>query len=317
MNFAEDVLRARQRIEPYVQWTPLEASPALSAEIRGTVWLKLESRQRTGSFKLRGAMSKLLSLPDEERDAGVVAASTGNHGLAVACGASDLGCPSYVFAPAGASRAKLDAIRRHGAEVRIEGGDCVESELAARRFSDETGRTYVSPYNDPDVIAGQGTIGYELDRDLERLDAVVLSVGGGGLASGVGGYLRAVRPGIRVIGCSPSRSAVMHASLEAGRIVELPSEPTLSEATAGGVEPGAITFDLCRDAIDDFVLVDEEEIADAMRWAVRAHNAVVEGAAGVAIAGLRRVAPSLAGAHVAVVVCGSNVDPAVLERVLG
>jgi len=315
VDLRAEVVAAHGRIAPYVRETPVEESPHLGGGV-SRVHLKLENLQRTGSFKLRGAMNKLLALDEGTRARGVVAASTGNHGAAVAWGAAALGCPALVFAPRGAPSAKLDGVRAYGAEVRLVGDDCLQAEAAARAHARASGATYVSPYNDALVVAGQGTLALELARQLERLDAVFVAVGGGGLIAGVGGYLKAVAPGVEVVACSPRNSAVMHASLAAGRILDLPSEPTLSDGTAGGVEAASITFELCRAVIDDFVLVDEDAIAAAVRTVVARHHTLIEGSAGVAVAAFLARRERYAGKDVAVVLCGANVDPRVLKDLL-
>jgi threonine dehydratase len=261
-------------------------------------------------------MNKLLTLTPEERARGVVAASTGNHGAAVADGTSVLGIQGTIFVPEDASPTKVATIRSFGTEVRLEGADCVVAELRARRYAETTGRVYVSPYNDPVVVAGQGTVGLELANQLESVDAVLVALGGGGLIAGLGGFLKSIVPEVEVIACSPEKSAVMHASIEAGRILELDSEPTLSDGTAGGVEPGAITFELCRTIVDRYVLVSEDEIAAAMRLIIDRHHMLIEGAAGVPVAALLKEKASFAGKRVAVVLCGANISPEILCRVL-
>jgi len=311
MDVLSKARAARERIASHIVRTPLERSPFLERAGACRVHLKLENRQRTGSFKLRGAMARLTELSAAERERGVVAASTGNHGAAVAHGAAELGIPAVVFAPRSASAAKLETVRALGAEVRLAGEDCVKAELAARAHAVERAGVYVSPYNDPAVIAGQGTLGLELADELERIDAVFLSVGGGGLAAGVGGALRALRPEIEVIGCSPANDAAMAASVAAGRIVSPVARPTLSDATAGGLEPEAITFALCRELVREFVLVDEQAIAEAMRVVEEHHGMRVEGAAGVAVAAflshVERRGERWRGKDVVIVVCGGNV----------
>ena len=176
--------------------------------------------------------------------------------------------------------------------------------------------TYISPYNDPDVIAGQGTVGLELEEQLPQLDAVLVALGGGGLISGLGGYLKAARAELEVVACSPERSPVMHASLEAGRIVEMESGATLSDGTAGGVELGAITFELCREIVDASFLVNERQIAEAVRLVVSRHHTLIEGAAGVAVAGYLANRERFAGMQVAIVLCGANIDTRVLKELL-
>ncbi|TDJ68604.1 MAG: threonine/serine dehydratase [Planctomycetota bacterium] len=315
MDVRAEVLAAEVRIAGHVRRTPVESSHFLGAAGKCHAYLKLENFQRTGSFKFRGAMNKLLALAPAERKAGIVAASTGNHGVAVACAADLLGVPAVIFAPETARSTKLEAVRDYGAEVRQVGDDCLVTESAARAHARDESMTF-SPYNDPEVIAGQGTIGRELEQQLENVDTLFVAVGGGGFVSGIGGYLKAVGRDVRVVACSPRRSAVMHDSLAAGQILDLPSEPTLSDGTAGGVEEGAITFDLCRDVIDDFVLVDEDEIADAVRSIVVHHHMLVEGAAGVAVAAFQKEREGLEGQDVVVVLCGANMDVETLKGLL-
>ncbi|RMH01558.1 MAG: pyridoxal-phosphate dependent enzyme [Planctomycetota bacterium] len=299
-----------------VRRTELVAGGWLSAVAGAEVRLKLECRQRTGSFKIRGACRRLLALDPVRRRRGVVCASTGNHGAAVACAGLELEVPVTVFVPAGAEPAKLARIRRLGAGVEIRGRDCVEAEAAARAEAAATGRTYVSPYNDPLVVAGQGTVGLEVVESWPEVEEVYVAVGGGGLAAGVAAAVKDKRPDLRVVGCSPSASAVMAASVRAGRILDLPSAPTLSDGTAGGLEPGAITFPLCRELIDDWIEVEEAEIAAAVLGLLERERILVEGAAGVAAAGLRRAAAGRSVGRAAVILCGGNLPRPVLRGLL-
>lgn len=316
MDYRRLVEAARKRIAGHVRTTPVELSDLLTGHGDGTVWLKLENQQLTGSFKLRGATNKILSLDEEARRRGVVAASSGNHGAAVACAAAAAGCSALAYVAEGVPASKLAAIRSWGAEVRTHGNDALDAELEARRHAAEAGSTYISPYNDPEVIAGQGTVGAEMAEQLPGLDAIFVAMGGGGLISGAGGYLKSLRPELQVIACSPSSSPVMHASLEAGRIVELDSRPTLSDGTAGGVEPGAITFALCREIVDDSVVVSEDEIREAVRLIVGRHHTLIEGAAGVAVAGYLANRERFAERNVVIVLCGANIDTATLKTLL-
>lgn len=317
MDLTAAVLEAERRIRPHVRETPLVSSADLGAAAGVPVHCKLENLQHTGSFKVRGALNKLLGLAPAERERGVVAASTGNHGAAVAFGAKRLGIPAIVFVPETAASTKLDAIRGLGAVVRFHGTDGRETEVHARAFAASHGMTYVSPYNDPAVVAGQGTIGVELAQQAHRIDVIYVALGGGGLVSGIAAYLRSVWPQVRVVACSPANSPVMAESVKAGRILELESQPTLSDGTAGGVERDAITFDLCRRLVDEYVLVSETEIAAAMRRYMGAHEQVIEGAAGVAIAGMLRGGTHGSDEEIVVVMCGGNVSPEVLQAVLG
>ncbi len=199
-------------------------------------------------------------------------------------------------------------LRRYDVALVFHGTDGVEAERQARRVSEQEGRVYVSPYNDPHVIAGQGTIAVEVLKQLDGVDCVMASVGGGGLIAGIGGYLKTARPGVEVIGCLPMNSRVMYESIQAGEIVERPSLPTLSDGTAGGIEAGAITFDLCRQYVDDWVLVEEKAIGQAMKLIFEQHRLVVEGAAGVTVAAFLQIKKRLAGKTVALVLCGGNID---------
>jgi len=297
---------AETRIRPLLRETPLEPSPLLSELAVADVYVKLENLQPTGSFKVRGALNKLYSLAPEERQAGVVAASTGNHGAAVAYGLHLLGIPGIVFVPENAAPAKVAKIRDLGADVRFFGDEGGATETHARAFAAEHGMTYVSPYNDWEVVGGQGTIGAEIARQLPGIEAVVASLGGGGLIGGIAGYLKALKPGLTVIAASARNSKAMMESVRVGRVVETVHLPTLSDGTAGGIEQGTITFELCRELVDEFVDVDEEAIAEGTRLFFESHRATVEGAAGVAVAGLLAAKRRLAGRKVAVVICGAN-----------
>lgn len=308
---------AARRIRPYVRETPIEYSLPLSQQLGCDVALKCEHLQHTGSFKLRGAMAKISRLSSAQASAGIVAASSGNHGAAVAYGLRALKLHGVVFVPNQASATKVDAMRRYGVEVRHVGDDGLDTELAARAYADEHGMTYISPYNDLDVIAGQGTLAIELLRQTPAVDVVYIAVGGGGLISGVASYLkaRAPRP-IQIVGCLPERSPAMAAAVQAGQIIEVPTRATLSDGTAGGIEAGSVTFPLCQQLVDRWVLVPEPQIAAAVRLMVDAHHQIVEGAAGVALAALIADAPVDRGAHPAVVLCGANISTDTLRAIL-
>lgn len=252
----------------------------------------------------------------EQRDAGCVAASSGNHGAAVAYAMAKLETKGIIFVPEGTSTTKVDAIKRAGGEVRFFGTDGLDTEIHAREYAAENGMNYLSPYNDEAVIAGQGSCGVEIARQLSRVDAIFVAVGGGGLISGVGSFLKSVNPPMSVIACQPAASAVMTESVKAGEILEMASEPTLSDGTAGGIEAGAITFELCRSVADDFVVVSEGEIAEAMREFIDSHHMLPEGAAGVALAGLKRRADQYQRRNVVAIICGGNISRETLKRVI-
>ncbi|MBO0798259.1 MAG: pyridoxal-phosphate dependent enzyme, partial [Blastocatellia bacterium] len=236
-EISQETIRAEQRIRPYIKETPLEYSSWLSQLTGAEVWLKLENLQHTGSFKLRGAMNKLLTLGEEQRP--VVTASTGNHGAGVAFGLKALKRPGLIFVPENASPSKIEAITRLGAEIRAHGSNCLETEMHAQEYAGQNGLTYISAYNDPAVIAGQGTIGRELARQASRIDALFASVGGGGLISGIACYLRSQQTNpLSLIGCLPENSPEMALSVKAGKFIEFEPKPTLSDGTAGGFERG-------------------------------------------------------------------------------
>jgi threonine dehydratase len=311
-----EVLLAEGRIRSYVRETPLEHSPCLSAEADAEVYLKLESHQITGSFKLRGAMNKCLSLSKTERSRPIVTASSGNHAAAVAYTLMELGGSGIIYLPSTVSRAKVEALEPYGVELRFVGSDSVEGEIEAKRVSREDGLLYISPYSDPQVIGGQGTVAVEIERQLERFDAVFVPVGGGGLISGIAGYFKARSPSVRIVGCQPRASRVMYESLAAGRILDLPSEPTLADGTAGGLDPDAITFPICQRDIDEMVLVNEDEIANAMRLAIEKHCMLIEGAAALSIASFRKMRSAYRGQTVVLVVSGKKVALDTLRSLL-
>ena len=316
VNYRRGVESAAALLNGHVRYTPCQLSPRLSQATGAQVYLKLENFQVTGSFKARGAAHKMLSLSKEARDAGVVAASSGNHGAGVAYASKTLGVKARIYVPEVADPAKIAAIESYGATVIVAGADCVDAERIARAYGEAHGQTYISPYNDPEVMLGQGTIGAEIEEQLGSVDAVFVSLGGGGLISGIGGYLKAGHHHTQAIACSPEQSPAMHECLRAGKIIDVPCYDTLSDATAGGVETGAITFATCMDVVDQSLLLSESEIAEATRQLIEDEHMLVEGAAGLALAGLLKTADSWKGKRVVVVLCGANIGREKLRRVL-
>ncbi len=314
-DLARAVERAAAALRPHVVHTPLVAAPWLADEPGTDVRLKLESLQHTGSFKFRGATYALRSLPPAVAARGVVAASSGNHGLGTAAAARALGVPARVLVPATTPAKKRERIAAAGAQVEVFGDDCVEAEQEARRQAARSGRTYLSPYNDPVVVAGQGTVAVELLADWPAVEVLYVALGGGGLIAGMAAYAKAHRPDLEVVACSPAASPAMAECVRAGAIVDVPCGPTLSDSTAGGVEPGAITFGLCRDLVDRYLEVDEAAIAAAMVATLREGRLLAEGAAAVAIAACRADA-NRRGRRAAVVLCGANVDLATVRALL-
>ncbi|MGA2000654.1 MAG: threonine/serine dehydratase [Terriglobales bacterium] len=309
------ITEAMQRIDGMAVRTPValvDADEHWPSTAR--VFFKLEHLQKTGAFKLRGATNKIFSLSAKEAAAGVITSSTGNHGLAVATAASVKGIDAEVVVSAQVVEAKLKAIQACGARISHAGENPLHAEVAARKAAGESGRTYIPPYNDRLVVAGQGTLGVELVEQIPQLDAVFVAVGGGGLIGGIGAYLHAVSPGIEVVGCWPENSRVLYESLKAGKVIDFPEQYTVSESTAGGVEPGSITLPLCQKVVGRRVLVTEQEILAATRWAHR-KGWPVEAAAGVAIAAFFKTAELFKDKTVVIVLCGKNLTPQV-ERLL-
>ncbi len=305
--------KTRARIAPYIRLTPCRESVAIGEAIGGTAFLKLENLQTAGSFKLRGVVNKILSLSEVDSQTLLVAASTGNHGAAFAHALELFGLSGKLFMPKTSSAVKIENMRSTGVPFELVGVDCVEAEVHAREFASENGFVWISPYNDPEVVHGQGTIAVELLEQLETFDTVLAPVGGGGLISGIAGYLKAVDPLIEVIGCQPVNSCVMYESIKAGEIVDIESLPTVSDGTAGGIESGSITFDFCRRFVDDFILLEEAEIIAAMRFFHDEEGLRIEGAAALPVAAALKDRARFAGRRVALIVSGSRVDEKTLD----
>jgi threonine dehydratase len=315
---AIDVSAAATRIAALAQKTPVVPAPALSALVDGApVWLKLENLQATGSFKVRGAANKIASLNEAERARGIVTCSSGNHGRAVAFVAEALGVAATVCVPEWVDPVKLQAIRQHGAEVVLHGATYDEAEARSLEIQTERELTYVHPFDDPYVIAGQGTIGLELMEQIPGLGTVVVPLSGGGLIAGVATAVREGCPDCRVVGVSAENACVMYRSLEAGAPQVIPEEETIASALAGGIGvDNRYSFDLVRELVDENVLVTEAEIREAMRFAASEYRIVVEGGGAVAIAALLYGKVTSGGGALALVVSGGNVDPTVLAEVL-
>lgn len=305
-------MAARRRIARFVRRTPLERSATLSAAAGVDVWLKLECWQPTRSFKVRGAFNAVTALDEKARERGLVTASAGNHGQAVALAALATGARALVFLPADAPATKKARIRRLGASLEESSADYDTAESAARAYAAENGATFLHAYSDPLVVAGQGTAALEIVEDLPGVRTLLVPVGGGGLVGGTGIVAKAMAPDARVIGVQSVRTPVMHDSLAAGRVVDRPILPTLADGLAGAIDEPA--FRLARDVVDGMLLVEESDIAGAMRWLQQEEGILAEGSGAVAVAAL------LAGATfdgpVAAIVTGGNVDGAKLAPIL-
>jgi len=317
MDIYNEIEIATQRIRPYVLKTPLLKSKELSKLIEGEVFLKLESEQHTGSFKARGSMNKLLSLTPEERKIGTLTASTGNHGLGYARASEITQIEGCIYLPTNVSPSKLKALKNYNVTLEQYGTDCVDTEVHAKEMAQKLGKIWMSPYNDPQVIGGQGTVGVEIIEQVPDLDTILVTIGGGGLISGIGTYIKKNNPTIEIIGCEPENSCEMTLSLKAGKITDMDVElDTLSSASAGGIEPDSITFNICQKVVDDTILVSETSIADAIKFMVHTHYKIVEGAAGVAIASLIENKDRFKGKKVVIVICGGNMDADKLKKII-
>jgi threonine dehydratase len=311
-----DVYRARANIRSFARRTPLAVSRGLGEREGGGVLLKLENLQETGSFKLRGATNKIVSLSTEEQRRGVITVSTGNHGRAVSYVAQKLGLRAVICLSHQVPPNKVRALRELGAELVIHGQSYDEAMVEAARLAQDQGLTWVDPFDDPFVIAGQGTIGLELIEDLPQIDTVIVPLSGGGLISGIGLTLKSVDPGIRVLGVSMERAPVMYHSLRAGKPIEMDEEPTLADALAGGIYlNNKHTFRMVRRYVDETYLVSEEEIASAIAFALEQHHLVVEGGGAVGIAALLHGRIKELGRNSVVVISGGNLGSALLAQI--
>jgi threonine dehydratase len=319
-----DIEAAAARLAGRVWRTPVERSAALSERTGADVWLKCECFQATGSFKLRGALNRLLTLEGDALARGVVTASAGNHGLGVAEAAARLGAHATVVVPETAAPTKIHALRRYekrGVELLLAGADYDAAEARALELARETGRPFVSAYNDPAVIAGGGTAALEALEDVPDADVIVVPAGGGGLIGGVGVWAKHARPGIRVLGAQSEASPALHAALAAGHLVSVPVAESLADGLAGNIEAGSITLPLAQAVVDGVILVTEDEIAAAMRWLAAEHHLLVEGSAATVVAALLAgrvadLAGDVAGRRVVLLLTGRNVTYATLRGVL-
>jgi threonine dehydratase len=321
-SLAASVEAAAARIEGHLLRTAMQHSPYLSERSGCSCYLKMESEQVTGSFKARGATNKVLGLQadDPRLAAGLYTASTGNHALAMthALGAARSSglippsTPATIFVSEKTAPSKIANLQMVGAPIEILGDDAEQVETHARDTAAERGGVFVSPYNDLDIIAGQGTIGLEMLEQLPDIGAVFVAAGGGGLIAGIAGYVKHHKPSCQVIGCSAEMSACLELSVLAGgedflTEGEFVNEKTLSDGTAGGIEAGAVTLPICKAHVDDWVSVSEEEIGDAVYDVLKNHHKLIEGAAGVAVAGMMRLAPQYQGQELCAIVCGNNI----------
>ncbi|MEO5832505.1 MAG: threonine ammonia-lyase [Nakamurella sp.] len=309
----EQIREAAALLAPVVRHTPMESSRPLSDRVGGPVYLKCENLQRTGSFKIRGAYTRISRLSDAERAAGVVAASAGNHAQGVALAASLLGCSATVFMPVGASIAKLTATRAYGATVELVGDTLDDALVAARAFGAETGATLVHPFDHPDIVIGQGTVALEILEDLPDVATVVVSLGGGGLVSGMAAAIKGIRPDVKIVGVQAAQAAAWPNSIASGRPVRLYEMSTLADGIAVG-ESTALTFAHVTSMVDEVVTVSEDQLSQAMLLCLERAKLVVE-ASGAATVAAIMAEPERFTPPVCAVLSGGNIDPLVLLHV--
>jgi len=301
MNLYPSIIEAEKRIRPHILQTPLFPSYYLSGLSGGKVYLKLESEQYTGSFKARGALNKILATPITDRTKGFITASTGNHAQGFARALEIAGASGTIYLPETASPAKIEALRSYDVELKFHGTDPLTTELYAKQIAEDTNKIWVSPYNDPLIIAGQG-------KSPEPIDYVLGCIGGGGMMSGVATALKTRTPNTKIVGCLPQNSPEMYLSMQQGTVVVI-EEPldTLSDGSAGGLEIDAITFAICRALVDEYCLTTETEIANSIKLIAEKHHKIIEGAAGVAVASFLKELETYKGKTVVIIICGANI----------
>lgn len=308
-----EIYKASDVLKGVINKTQLIYAPKINAESH--IYLKPENLQFTGSFKLRGAYYKISQLSDEEKSRGVIACSAGNHAQGVAFGATRNGIKSLICLPAGAPISKVEATKGYGAEVCLVPGVYDDAYEMALKLRDEMGYTMVHPFDDEKVIAGQGTIGLEILSEKPDLDAIIVPIGGGGLASGIAFATKHINPNIKIYGVQASGAASMFTSLKENKIIHLPNVSTIADGIAVK-EPGVNTFDLCRKYVDEVVTVTDDEVAAAILALIEQHKIIAEGAGAVAVAAAMFNKVPIKGKKVACLVSGGNIDVTILSRVI-
>ena len=304
---------ARERIADLIYQTPLIPARVLGDETGSNLLFKAENFQLTGSFKMRGAASKMTALEPGQK---LITASTGNHGIAASRAASLTGQILTVVLPETVSKAKLERIRTFGVEVILHGAEGGQAEAHAQMLAASGDYSYVSPYNDLDIVAGQGTIGLELLEQADKIDNLFIAMGGGGLISGIGSVLKTQGQNTRVIGVSATNTAALAASMKSGHVVETKHLDTLADGVGGGIDKDTVTLPLAMDVIDQVLHCDEDEIAVALRRLALDENMLVEGAAALALAGFLQVSEQLRGQTNVVLLCGANFDRDIILSVI-
>lgn len=304
-DFAARAVQARRRIHHHIYQSPLIPARQIGHDHEARVLFKAENFQLTGSFKIRGALSKLSSPTVQGR---LITASSGNHGIGAAHASKILSKDLTIVLPETVVQAKLEKIKSYGVDVILHGAETGHAEQHAKRLAISEACTYISPYNDADIIAGQGTIGLEILEQVDKVDNVFIAMGGGGLLGGVGSVLKAFCSQTKIYGVAASNSKSLAASIAAGRVVDTKHLPTLAEAVAGGIDEDTITLSLANTVVDYVLECNEAEILGAIKVLATKENLIVEGSAALALAGYNKVTEKLAGQTSVIVLCGGNVD---------
>ena len=312
----EDLRIASKLIGNLVERTPLIYSQYFSRLCNGEVYLKLENRQITNSFKIRGALNKMLNLSPKQRKRGVVTASAGNHAQAVAIAAEKLRIPARIVVPRNTPKIKIERIQQYNVELQVVGEIYDEAEQTAIELAEKEGLIYISPYNDRFVIAGQGTIGLEILEDLGFLNTIVVPVGGGGLISGIALAVKSLKPEIEIVGVQSIASPVMYESMKAGKIISMEVEESIADGLHGGIESQSITFDIVQEYVDEILLVEEKTIKKAIYLLAEKENQIVEGAGATPIALLLEQGEKFKGKRVVAILSGGNIEEEQLSTIL-
>jgi threonine dehydratase len=314
----QEIRDAQKAIAPFAKRTPLERSKYLSNQTDADVFLKLENLQVTHSFKVRGVINKLLHLSSKEKAQGVITASAGNHGQAVAFGAQKLGFSAKIVVPTNTPKVKVEGIKQYGADLLLFGETYPEAERKAKELAQNEGRLYISPYNDPLIVAGHGTIGLEIMGELPNVDVVLVPVGGGGLIAGISTAIKNLKPDVQVIGVQSEATPIMYESLKAGKIVPAHrhNPRTVAEGLAGGIEKGSITFTIAQQYVDEVMLVREETLRKAVYLLYTNEKQTVEGSGAAGVAMLLENKDAFSGLTVVAVLSGGNIDDSLLQSIL-
>ncbi|MHA1382858.1 MAG: threonine ammonia-lyase [Candidatus Helarchaeota archaeon] len=314
-NYKKQIENAKKSLDAIIHETPLEFNTTFSEISGNQIFLKLENLQKTGSFKIRGAFNKITKLSDGERKNGVIAASAGNHGQGVALAAKKLNIRATIVVPKGTPIIKIQAIKRYEAEVIEFGRNFDEAYQKAREIQKKKGMTFIEPFNDEDIIIGQGTIGLEIMKQLSDVDLIVVPIGGGGLISGISLYCKAVNPRVKIIGVQAEGSKTVYNSFKKGKLEIIKTSDTIAEGIAVK-RPGTITFDIIKEYVDDVVIVSDEEIANAILMCMERAKLIVEGAGAAPLAAILNNKISVKNKKIVLVLSGGNIDVNLINKII-